>query len=346
MHGAHLAAIVLAGSSAPAPKRPTGSGDPLAPIAGRSVVGWVIDAALGASIRRIAVVGGPPDPVVADEIARRSDHALIERIVPTASSDAIETVARAIDHLVQDFTEQEHTHLLLLAAEAPQIEAGELRALIADHIDSGAAATSLGAVRSAPIDRLIDPVVSYSVEGHVDSIIEPLVVGGSSVFGAICIRAGLLVPALRRITPTNWRHGPLVHDALVALEDAGHTVNVIDRGTSLAPIESASTRAPIEVELRRRIVESWLDRGVVFEDPARVVVDATVTIGHDVRIRPGTVLEGATAIGDSAIIGPNTHLVDTVVGAGAVVASVVAHRHEIDAHAVVRPFSVLGHPPG
>lgn len=346
MHGAHIAAMILAGSPAPPPKRPIGSGDPLAPIAGRSVVGWVIDAVLGASIRRVAVVGGPTDPVVADEIARRSDHALIEQVRPTVASDAIETVGRAIDHLVQDFDQQEHTHLLLLAAEAPQIEAGELRALIADHIESGAAATSLGAVRSHRTEHPIDPVISYSPEGQVDSIIEPLVVGGSSVFGAICIRAALLVPALRRITPSGWRHGPLVHDALVALEDAGHTVHVIDRGVPLTPIDSAATRAPVEVELRRRIVTSWLDRGVVFEDPARVVVDATVSIGHDVRIRAGTVLEGSTSIGDSAVIGPNTHLVDTIVGAGATVPSVVAHRHEIDAHAIVAPFSVLGHPPG
>ena len=199
MHGAQIAAIVLSGASTQSRKGSTGSADPLAPIAGRSVAGWVIDAALGASLRRIAVVGGSVDSVLDAEVASRADRALIERVVPTATSDAVDTIGRAIDHLVHDFTQQEHTHLLLLAAEAPQVEAGELRAVIADHIDSGAAATVLGAVRADVEELPIDPVITYAADGQVDSIIEPLVAGGSSVFGVICIRAALLVPALRRV---------------------------------------------------------------------------------------------------------------------------------------------------
>ncbi len=336
----HVAAIVLSGSRPPSVKRPIDAADPLAPIAGRSVVGWVLDAALAASVRRIAVVGAPL-PGAAEEIDRRADRALIDQVVPS-TSDSIELIGRAIDRLVSDFDERESTHLLLLAAEAPQVEAAELRALIGDHIASGAAATSLGSVEAEDSALSADPLVTLGQDGAVGSIIEPLIAGGSSVFGAICIQAALLVPALRRVTPHGWRHAPLVHDALHELETTGHLVQTVPRAEPLRPIESASTRSPVEAELRRRVVDSWIERGVAIEDPRQVTIDATVDIGQAVRIRPGSVLEGATVVGDGAVIGPNAHLVDATIGTSAVVASAMVERDEVVAREVVEPFTVRG----
>jgi bifunctional UDP-N-acetylglucosamine pyrophosphorylase/glucosamine-1-phosphate N-acetyltransferase len=344
MQRVQIAGMILAGAPVGSPKQPAGVADPLAPIAGRSVTGWVIDALVGASVRRIAVVGDPSDPIEREEMTSRSDRALIDWITPVPKSDSIETIGRAVDRLIHDFTQRENTHLLLLAAEAPQVESSELRALVGDHIESGASASVLGATRTLPTDLPIDPIVSYLDDGQVGSIVEPLVAGGRSIFGAVLVQAALLVPAIRRVTPSGWRQGPLIHDALVALEEAGHTVNEIPRSVPLHPIDSAVTRAPVEAELRRRIVSGWLERGVVFEDPDRVTIDATVTIGHDVRIRPGTVLEGATVVGDGAVIGPNSHLVDTIVGTAAVMPSVVTRGVEVAAHEVLTPFSVLGEP--
>lgn len=344
MQRTQVAAVVLQGTPIRSPKRPGTIGDPLAPIAGRSVTAWVVEAVLGASIRRIAVVGSAHHAGDDDDglLVGRPDRALIERVRPAIGSDSLETLGRAVDRLVGDFDQRARTQLLLLAAEAPQIEAGELRALVADHIASGASASVLGAIRAEFEELPIDPVVTYGVDGQIGSIVEPLVSGGTSVFGAICVQADLLIPALRRVTPSGWRHGPMIHDALHALEEVGHVVNVIPREIPLRPIDSARSRAPVEAELRRRIVTGWLERGVVIDDPDRVVIDAGVTLGHEIRIRPGTILEGGTVIGDGAVVGPNSHLVDTVVGTGAIVAHTIGVGHEVPAHEVVPPFSVFG----
>ena len=48
--------------------------------------------------------------------------------------------------------------------------------------------------------------------------------------------------------------------------------------------------------------------------PTRTYVDATVEIEPDVRILPGTILEGRTSIGAGSVIGPDCRLVDAVVG--------------------------------
>jgi bifunctional UDP-N-acetylglucosamine pyrophosphorylase/glucosamine-1-phosphate N-acetyltransferase len=62
------------------------------------------------------------------------------------------------------------------------------------------------------------------------------------------------------------------------------------------------------------------------------------------------ILQGECQVAEHAEIGPNCHLVDTVVGEGAVIANSVSRRAEVGSEARVGPFAVLGEgevvPPG
>ncbi len=77
-------------------------------------------------------------------------------------------------------------------------------------------------------------------------------------------------------------------------------------------------------------------------DPLRISLDATVELGRDVTLYPGTMLQGACRIGSGADIGPDAHLVDTVVGDGARVVQTVATKATIGAGATVGPWAALG----
>jgi bifunctional UDP-N-acetylglucosamine pyrophosphorylase/glucosamine-1-phosphate N-acetyltransferase len=76
-------------------------------------------------------------------------------------------------------------------------------------------------------------------------------------------------------------------------------------------------------------------------DPRQTFIDVTVAIGRDVTLLPGTILQGATAIGDGCEIGPDTRLVDTTVGDGARVEQTVARGATVGAGAVVGPYAHL-----
>jgi bifunctional UDP-N-acetylglucosamine pyrophosphorylase/glucosamine-1-phosphate N-acetyltransferase len=52
-------------------------------------------------------------------------------------------------------------------------------------------------------------------------------------------------------------------------------------------------------------------------------------------------LQGTTVIGDNCEIGPNTRLIDTVVGSGSHVESTVARNSRIGKNANVGPFANL-----
>ena len=72
--------------------------------------------------------------------------------------------------------------------------------------------------------------------------------------------------------------------------------------------------ADAEAVLRGRINRRWMLDGVTMVDPSRTYIDATVVLEPDVRLLPGTILEGRTSIAAGAVIGPDSHLVDVVVG--------------------------------
>ncbi len=92
-----------------------------------------------------------------------------------------------------------------------------------------------------------------------------------------------------------------------------------------------------ERELRSRTNRHWLLNGVTMLDPRQTFVDVTVTIGRDVTLYPGTILQGSTVVGDGCDIGPDTRLVDCAVGSGAVVEHTVGHDAEIGPRRRRRP---------
>jgi len=84
-----------------------------------------------------------------------------------------------------------------------------------------------------------------------------------------------------------------------------------------------------------------MQAGVTMVVPARTYIDATVELAPDVRLLPGTILEGRTVIGAGAVIGPDTQLVDTVVGRDAVIRQTVANDAELADDVTVGPFVSL-----
>jgi bifunctional UDP-N-acetylglucosamine pyrophosphorylase/glucosamine-1-phosphate N-acetyltransferase len=93
--------------------------------------------------------------------------------------------------------------------------------------------------------------------------------------------------------------------------------------------------------LNELIVRGWQLAGVTILDPASTWIDIQVKLEPDVEIKPGTQLLGATLVETGAVIGPDTTLLDTEVGAGAIVKRTDATLSVIGARATVGPFSYL-----
>jgi bifunctional UDP-N-acetylglucosamine pyrophosphorylase / glucosamine-1-phosphate N-acetyltransferase len=106
-------------------------------------------------------------------------------------------------------------------------------------------------------------------------------------------------------------------------------------------VNDRSQLALAEEIVRRRILDAHMRAGVTVRDPASTHIEATVEIGRDTVILPGTFLRGETKIGSDCVIGPSADLLDTLVGDGALVEHSVGRGAVVGSGANVGPYAYL-----
>ncbi|MGH9277212.1 MAG: bifunctional UDP-N-acetylglucosamine diphosphorylase/glucosamine-1-phosphate N-acetyltransferase GlmU, partial [Acidimicrobiales bacterium] len=150
-------------------------------------------------------------------------------------------------------------------------------------------------------------------------------------------------PALRRLSPENAQGEYYLTDVIAVLAQAGYFVAAVgaEDPTEALGVNDREQLASAEFELRRRINRRWMHAGVAMVDPDRTYVDASVQLGPDVTIFPGTMLQGRTVVGAGAHLGPDVRLVDCAIGEGASIEMSVGYDAEVGPHAVVGPYAVL-----
>ena len=152
-------------------------------------------------------------------------------------------------------------------------------------------------------------------------------------------RRDLLGPALRTLTTDNAQGEYYLTDVVAALAAMGHRVGTVEAAASETQgVNDRWQLALAERELRNRTNRHWLLNGVTMLDPRQTFIDVNVKIGRDVTIYPGSILQGATAIGDGCEIGPDTRLADCVVGNNTTVEHSVGHQATVGDDAVVGPY--------
>jgi len=93
--------------------------------------------------------------------------------------------------------------------------------------------------------------------------------------------------------------------------------------------------------LRRRINEQHMRAGVTIIDPANTYIEATVQIGQDTTIHPGCHLQGETVIGSGCEIGPNSQIIECIIGDECRVLYSVLEYARMDRASEIGPFGHL-----
>jgi bifunctional UDP-N-acetylglucosamine pyrophosphorylase/glucosamine-1-phosphate N-acetyltransferase len=318
---------------------------PLHLLCGRPMVMHVIDALAELPIDRVvAVVGHGAERVVKtlQELAP-ADFLVdfVEQHVQRGTGDAVAVGLTAFpDDDVDD------GDIVVLPGDTPLLRPPTVAALVRAHRAADAAATILTARIEDPtgygrivrdkgdrVARIVEHGDATDDEREIDEI-------NTSIY---CFRRSVLAPALRRLSPENAQGEYYLTDVIEVLHDAGYPVisMVVADPMEAAGVNDRHQLAIAEAELRDRTNERWMRRGVTMLDPERTYIDASVDLGTDVTLFPGSILQGATKVGAGAEIGPNTRLVDCVVGDGAVIEHSVCRQAEIGADARVGPFASL-----
>jgi bifunctional UDP-N-acetylglucosamine pyrophosphorylase / glucosamine-1-phosphate N-acetyltransferase len=339
-----LAAVVLAAGEGT--RMRSGTPKVLHPLCGRPMVLHVVDALAALPLERIVVVVGHGAERVTktlqEQLATEVPVEFVEQRVQRGTGDAVSVALTA--GAFEDLDAEDD--ILVLPGDTPLLTAETLARLATEHRVSEAAATILTARVGDPtgygrvvrdrndrVDRVVEHVDATPDEREIDEI-------NTSIY---CFRRTLLAPALRRLTPENAQGEYYLTDAIEVLRAAGHKVvamTVDDPGETVG-VNDRAQLADAETQLRGRINEAWMREGVTMVDPARTYVDASVELEPEVRLLPGTILEGRTSVGTASVVGPDAHLVDAIVGERATIENSVVRDAEIGDDCSVGPFAYI-----
>jgi bifunctional UDP-N-acetylglucosamine pyrophosphorylase/glucosamine-1-phosphate N-acetyltransferase len=318
---------------------------PLHRLCGRPMVLHVIDALTELHVDRIVVVvGHGADRVQKSVMEDAPDGVQIQFVEQTQQRGTGDALSVGITALPD--ADDEDGDVIVLPGDTPLLRPATIAALVRQHRSADAAATLLTARVTDPygygrVVRRDDGRVAKIVE-EVDATLEERDIDeiNTSIY---VFRHGVLAPAMRRVLPDNAKGEYYLTDVIGVLFDAGYAITTLEAADSMeaAGVNDRATLAVAEAELRDRTNERWMRRGVTMLDPEHTYVDASVELGTDVTLFPGTILQGRCVIGEHAEIGPNTRLIDCVVGEGAVVDNTVGRKAEIGDHAVVGPYASL-----
>nr|WP_268244835.1 bifunctional UDP-N-acetylglucosamine diphosphorylase/glucosamine-1-phosphate N-acetyltransferase GlmU [Pilimelia anulata] len=311
----------------------------LHPLLGRSLVGHVLaaTAALGAA-RTVVVVGHGADRVTAHlaDVAPAAGTVVQEQ--QNGTGHAVRVALAALPPLTGT--------VVVLNGDTPLLRAETVAGLVRTHEEAGAAATVLTAEVPDPygLGRIV-----RAADGAFDRIVEERdataeqralteVNSGLYVFDAAHLAA-----TLGKLTTDNDQGEEYLTDVLGLLVGAGERVaahRAADPAETLGCNDRAQL-ADLRARLRDRVNHAWLTSGVTLLDPATTWIDVTVSLGRDAVVEAQTQLYGETHVGAGARIGPDSTLVDTVVGAGASLVRTHATGAEVGEEVSVGPFAYL-----
>lgn len=161
--------------------------------------------------------------------------------------------------------------------------------------------------------------------------------------GFYCFDSKLLFEALHKVGNDNAAGEYYLTDVLGILREAGLRVVAVRAGEpdECLGVNSRAQLAQATRAMQARRNAELMAAGVTMMAPELVWVGPDVRVARDAELLPGTMLMGATEIGEDSVIGPNSRLTDTVVGAGCTVDETIAVEARIDDGATCGPRAYL-----
>jgi bifunctional UDP-N-acetylglucosamine pyrophosphorylase/glucosamine-1-phosphate N-acetyltransferase len=306
-------------------------------LAGRTLIGHAVAAADALQPEHLVIVIGHGRDQVSEHLAAVAPNAMVvvqDRQLGTghAVSCALEALPD-LDGVV-----------VVTYGDVPLLSPDTVTDLVTRHLDDGNAVTVLTAEASDPTGY--GRIVRDSA-GGVLGIVEqkdatPDVLEIHEInSGIYAFDAAVLRACLARLDTDNAQGELYLTDVLGMARTDGRRVGAhqITDSWQTEGINDRVQLAAVYRELNRRVLERWMRAGVTVLDPATTWVDVTVRLGRDVVLRPGVQLHGETTVDDGAEIGPDSTLLDCVVGERASVVRTHAKGAEIGSECTIGPFT-------
>ena len=233
--------------------------------------------------------------------------------------------------------------LLVVNGDGPLVSGRTLAELVERHRAAGVGATVLVAelkdatglgrvTEDAGVVRIVEEEDATELEKEIRLV----------NLGLYAFELSEIRHALGHVGAENAQGELYLTDALEIIGRRSRAVTYRVKNLEEANLVNDRAQLALAEEIvRRRILDAHMRAGVTVRDPASTHIEASVEIGRDTVILPGTFLRGETKIGSDCVIGPSADLLDTLVGDGALVEHSVGRGAAVGSGANVGPYTYL-----
>jgi bifunctional UDP-N-acetylglucosamine pyrophosphorylase/glucosamine-1-phosphate N-acetyltransferase len=313
----------------------------LHPVAGKPMLGHVIDTARQLAPRSIQVVIGHGADLVRERLAADD----LNFVVQEQQLGTGHAVAQARPHLSAE-------RVLILYGDVPLIEAATLQRLLEQVNDRQLGLLTVELADPTGYGRILrdeNGEVRAIVEHKDASEAERAIREGNT--GILAVPGHCLGDWLGRLSNSNAQGEYYLTDVIAMAVADGLRVAAVQAADEMEVL-GANDRiqlAQLERHYQARAARRLMAQGVTLLDPARFDLRGEVTVGRDVLIDVNVILEGRVVIEDNVQIGPNCVIRDSVLRAGAIVkanshleGAEVGEGADCGPFARLRPGAVLG----
>ena len=313
----------------------------LHPVAGKSMLGHVIDSARQLQPQGIHVVIGHGAELVRERLAADD----LNFVLQSEQLGTGHAVAQALPALSAE-------RVLILYGDVPLIEVETLQRLLQLVSEQQLGLLTVNLKDPTGYGRIVrdaDGVVNAIVEHKDASEQQRLIREGNT--GILAVPGKRLADWLGRLSNSNAQGEYYLTD-VIAMAVADGLVVATEQAADELEVLGANDRiqlAQLERHYQYRAARRLMVQGVTLIDPARFDLRGEVTVGRDVTIDVNVILEGRVVIEDGVQIGPNCVIKDSILRQGALVkanshldGAELGEGADCGPFARLRPGSVLG----
>ncbi|MCE5361608.1 bifunctional UDP-N-acetylglucosamine diphosphorylase/glucosamine-1-phosphate N-acetyltransferase GlmU [Pseudomonas anguilliseptica] len=313
----------------------------LHPVAGKSMLGHVIDTARLLKPQGIHVVIGHGAERVREQLAADD----LNFVLQSEQLGTGHAVAQALPALSAE-------RVLILYGDVPLIEVETLQRLLQQVSEQQLGLLTVNLNDPTGYGRIVrdeQGVVKAIVE-HKDASAEQRLIREGNT-GILAVPGKKLGDWLGRLSNSNAQGEYYLTD-VIAMAVADGLVVATEQAADEMEVLGANDRiqlSQLERHYQYRAARRLMVQGVTLIDPARFDLRGEVTVGRDVSIDINVILEGQVLIEDGVQIGPNCVIKNSVLRQGAIVkanshleGAEVGEGADCGPFARLRPGSVLG----
>ncbi|MEA1606419.1 bifunctional UDP-N-acetylglucosamine diphosphorylase/glucosamine-1-phosphate N-acetyltransferase GlmU [Pseudomonas spirodelae] len=313
----------------------------LHPVAGKAMLGHVIDTARQLKPNGIHVVIGHGAELVRERLAADD----LNFVLQTEQLGTGHAVAQALPALSAE-------RVLILYGDVPLIEVETLQRLLQQVSEQQLGLLTVNLNDPTGYGRIVRDaagVVKAIVE-HKDASTEQRKISEGNT-GILAVPGKKLGDWLGRLSNSNAQGEYYLTD-VIAMAVADGLVVATEQAADEMEVLGANDRiqlSQLERHYQFRAARRLMLQGVTLIDPARFDLRGEVTVGRDVTIDINVILEGQVVIEDGVQIGPNCVIKNSTLRKGAIVkanshleGAEVGEGADCGPFARLRPGSVLG----